>query len=218
MYMTFAIALLDSLLVFFALLCGIFCASVFLNFPLLPRVQIAQTISDLVQNETYLYYWQAVTALFLVITLFSILLRRIRMCATSDICIVSKHGTPMQISVKALSDFIDKIVNQIEGVHSANVSILSNRAHSKIDLKITLILWEDVSYPEVNEKIQKEVRRKIALNIGIDNIHSIPVVLKKMVPRENPVLYPTSKSTPSNPTPPPQNTQDTTYEEVSLSQ
>ncbi len=224
--MGLAIALLDSLLVFYAFLSGVFCASVYLEFPW-PRVQVAQVISDLLQNGAYLYYWQTSTALFLVIALFSMLLRNMRMVTTGDICLTSSRGSLVQISNKALTDFIHKIVSQIEGVHSANVSVSSNRSRSKIDVKIYLTLWEGTSYPEVNDKIQDQVRRKIALDMGIEHIRSIPVVLKRMIPRESSAAHPSSSGsggsatsgTSGHPsTSPSQHTQDMTYEEVSLSQ
>jgi hypothetical protein len=84
-----------------------------------------------------------------------------------------------------------------------------------MDIKIFLTLWEGVSYPEVNEKIQDQVHRKIALDMGIEKIRSIPVVLKKIIPREAGFLpsHPKSSTTPSL-----QNTPNLTYEEVSISQ
>jgi hypothetical protein len=211
--MSLLIALLNSVLIFFALLCGVFCASVYLDLPW-PREHMAQVLFDLVHNENYLYYWQMSSAVLLTLVLFSMLLRNMRMLTISDISVVSNRGNTVQISIKALTDFIHKIVIQIDGIHSANVTLLSTPSHSKIDVKISLILWEGVSYPEVNEKIQDQVRRKIAIDMGIEKIRSIPVVLKKIIPRQVGMLHPLQKST----TPSPQNAPDLTYEEISISQ
>jgi uncharacterized alkaline shock family protein YloU len=181
--MSFLIALLDSVMIFFLFLCGLCCASVYREWPWSNELFFCR-VQTWVHSPVFFAHCRLAAIVFLVITLFSILLRRARILSCDDLSFVSKKGMQIQISNKAINGLIRKIVNTIDGVHSAVVKVYSDRKDSSIAVKIHLNLWEGVSYPEVNEKIQEQVKIKVASEMGIEKIESFTIVLKKIVPKE----------------------------------
>ncbi|MBN2144657.1 MAG: hypothetical protein JW774_08550, partial [Candidatus Aureabacteria bacterium] len=124
--MSFLIALLDSFMIFFVFICGLFCASVYREWPW-SKTFLLERIDAYAASPVFFTHCRLAAVVFLVITLFSILFRRSRVMACDDLCFISKKGMLIQISNKAINGLIQKIVNTVEGVHSAVVKVYSDR-------------------------------------------------------------------------------------------
>ena len=178
--MSFFIALLDSMMIFLMLLLGMGCGAILTGIPY-PRSRIAACAANFISEDFFYNYWFLASMVFLFIAFLSVFFRRIRSTpVVEDVVVVSRKGNTLQISSKAITEHITKIVKSIEGVHSVNVKVVPVK-HDKILVRVFISLWDGSSYPEINDQIQALVRTKTAADLGVDNIKSIPVILDKII-------------------------------------
>jgi hypothetical protein len=180
--MSLLIALLDSLMILYVFLSGLFCAAMVVDIPVI-RDDLAGRVQEAMMRPDNRVLWLLASMGFLFTVFFSLFFRRKRSLSAEDLSVRSKSGNVIRISNRAITDFINKIVHSIDGVHSATVRVLSNNAKSRVIVRIKLTLWEGTCYPDVNETLQEQIRSKVASEMGITSINSIPVALDKIIPR-----------------------------------
>ncbi len=179
--MTFILALIDSIMIFLTFLAGLLCGLFYVEFPF-SREECLASIQTSLTQEQYQPYGFIFSMGFMFLAFFALYFRRKRsqVKISDDIVFITKKGNSIQISNKAMTEYVFKLVKSLDAVHSASVSIAplpKNRMH----MKIILSLWDGFSYPEANDRLQDMIRNKVREDLGVDNISSIAIILDKIV-------------------------------------
>lgn len=179
--MTFLIALLDGILITLSFIWGVACASVFLEIPF-TKPEILRIFEWKLYSECHEPLWFVASMFFLFLSFFSVYFRRRRSTSewTGDVTFVTPKGNVVQITNEAMTEYIEKLVHSIDGVHSSSVEI-KPLTKKKMSVKIYLSLQDGSSYPEVNDKLQDTIREKLKTDLGVTHISSITVVLDKII-------------------------------------
>ena len=179
--MTFILSLLDSIMIFLIFLAGLFCGLLYVEFPVLREEWVVYLQKSLLE-EAYQPYWYLSSMGLMFLALFALYFRRKRsqVKVSQDIVFVTKKGNTIQISNKAMTEYVFKLVKSVDAVHSASVSI-SPLPKNRMKMKIILSLWDGFSYPEANDRLQDMIRNKVREDLGVDNISSINMILDKIV-------------------------------------
>lgn len=180
--MTLLIVLVDVIMIVSFFVLGIFCSLIGISH-LWGRGynRLILPLSKLILEPKLAPFWISAGVFFLGLVYLSSKLRWLRSIGSSDIFLKSKNGYDMQVSLKAITDLIYKIVNSIDGVHSAKVIV---KSYPKLIVIIKVNIWEGRSYQDINENIQNLVRSKVSTDLGIEKISNVSVKLDKMVSLE----------------------------------
>lgn len=179
--MTLILSLIDSIMIFLTFLAGLLCGLICVEFPVSREECLASLQSSLTQAD-YLPYWYMVSMGFMFLAFFALYFRRKRsqVKLSDDIVFITKKGNSIQISNKAMTEYVFKLVKSLDAVHSASVSI-SPLPKNRMRMRIILSLWDGFSYPEANDRLQDMIRNKVREDLGVDNISSIAIILDKIV-------------------------------------
>lgn len=177
----FILALIDSIMIFLTFLAGLLCGMFYAEFPF-SREECLASIQTFLTQQEYQPYCFIVSMGFMFLAFFALYFRRKRSQVkySDDIVFITKKGNSIQISNKAMTEYVFKLVKSLDAVHSASVSIAplpKNRMH----MQIILSLWDGFSYPEANDRLQDMIRNKVREDLGVDNISSIAIILDKIV-------------------------------------
>lgn len=179
--MTFILALIDSIMILLTFLAGLLCGMIYVEFPFSREECAAYFQTSLIQPQ-YLSWWFVLSLGFMLLSLAALYFRRKRchVKISDEIVFITKKGNVIQISNKAITEYVFKLVKSMDAVHSASVRI-APLPKNRMFVKIFLSLWDGFSYPEVNDRLQDMIRNKVREDLGVDNISSITIILDKIV-------------------------------------
>lgn len=86
------------------------------------------------------------------------------------------------LSLSAIEDFIKKLVKQIPEVKEFKPTVVATK--KGVDITNRVVLFTDISIPEVTEKIQSLVKNRIQDMLGIEEAITVKVDVVKIVQRE----------------------------------
>lgn len=184
---TLLIALLDSLMILSWLFAGSILAMIYVEVPFTIE-QYKNWCLDFLNKNTSPYLPVAALVVYICVYL-ALYLRRKRTLSCSDIYIKGSGSQEIKISNRAVTEFIFKIIDNVDGIHTANVKVLSSYNRSRVYVKIRLSLFEGTSYPEINAELQDFIRVKLAEEMGIKTISSVDISLEKFVQKEEEDSY-----------------------------
>lgn len=179
--MTFILSLIDSIMIFLTFLAGLLCGLIYVEFPF-PREECLSYIQTSLTQEQFMPYWFLVSMGLMFLALFALYFRRVRsrVRLSDEIVFITKKGNTIQISNKAITEYVFKLVKSMDAVHSASVKI-APLPKNRMFVRIFLSLWDGFTYPEVNDRLQDMIRNKVREDLGVDNISSITIILDRIV-------------------------------------
>lgn len=141
------------------------------------------SLKDLIGSDLSPYAPFVLALYFIILGGLSIFFRRLRRVKNKDLFYISTKGNQIQISNKAIRDFVRKMTLETHGVKECEIKVLTNISHSQLLLHIRLDLWEGTSYPEASQTIENKIQTRVPDELGVDKIKSIHLHLNRMVPR-----------------------------------
>lgn len=101
----------------------------------------------------------------------------------------------VEITVKAVEDFVRKIASEIEDVKEIEPTIRESKGGIRVVAKVAL--WTGSDLPTLTQKIQHSIKDKIQNVIGIADVSSVEVSIARIQARE--VRTPTPVKTETEP-------------------
>lgn len=193
--MPFFVAFLDALLILIAMAAG-FVTAVLYFFPVV-HDSFLSWMELILTSPLYNWILPVTSLYFFFLVLFSLFFRRIRVSKQQDLYFTSTKGQIVQIANKAVTDFIQKMVESLDEVHSATVTVYSTQPGGQVQIKIEMSIWDGASYPELIQRTQHVLHDKLVNSLGIDQLKGIHWVLRKYIRRQFAPAKP--KTEPSQP-------------------
>lgn len=95
----------------------------------------------------------------------------------------SFEGTkgPIDISLKALEDYIAKHFAGKPVAHSVRTRVGTSRDRKKIRVRASITVWSEQSIKTAGESVQHEIRQCLKDGLGLDNVEDVHVSVDKIV-------------------------------------
>lgn len=92
----------------------------------------------------------------------------------------SKKG-PVEISLRALEDYITKHFADKPVVHSVRTRVGVSRDRKKIRVRASVSVWSEQGLKDAGEKVQEEIARCLSEGLGLDNVENVHVSVDKII-------------------------------------
>lgn len=122
---------------------------------------------------------------------------------------------PIEISLRALEDYIAKHFAEKPVVHSVRTRAGVSSDRKQIRVRASISVWSEQSFKTAGENVQQEIKQCLKKGFGLDNVENVHVSVdkiiaskksKKAAPRPAPISPPAEKpekaETPKAVTPP----------------
>lgn len=88
---------------------------------------------------------------------------------------------PVDISLRALEDYIGKHFAGKPVVHSVRTRVGTSRDRKKIRVRASISVWSEQSLKTAGETVQHEITRCLNEGLGLDNVESVRVSVDKII-------------------------------------
>ena len=88
---------------------------------------------------------------------------------------------PVDISLRALEDYITKHFAEKRVAHSVRARVSAARDRKKIRVRASVSVWSEQSLKDAGELVQQEITRCLDEGLGLDNVESVRVSIDKII-------------------------------------
>jgi hypothetical protein len=93
---------------------------------------------------------------------------------------------PVEISLRALEDYITKHFSNKPVVHSLRTRVGTSRDRKKIRVRASISVWSEQSLKTAGETVQNEIERCLDEGLGLDNVENVHVSVDKIIASKSP--------------------------------
>jgi len=93
------------------------------------------------------------------------------------------------ISMTAIEDFVIRVGREFSEIKTMEPKIKARKEGVDISLKVEL--WAGMNLPKMTESLQNLVKSQVQNILGIENVHSVEVMVHKIISRDKDHLMPT---------------------------
>lgn len=93
------------------------------------------------------------------------------------------------ISMTAIEDFVIRVGREFSEVKTMEPKIKARKEGVDISLKVEL--WAGINLPKMTESLQNVVKSQVQNILGIENVHSVEVMVHKIISRDKDHMMPT---------------------------
>lgn len=88
---------------------------------------------------------------------------------------------PVDISLRALEDYIAKHFAEKPVVHSVRARVGTSRDRKKIRVRASITVWSEQGLKSAGEMVQQEITRCLDEGLGLNNVESVHVSIDKII-------------------------------------
>ncbi len=92
------------------------------------------------------------------------------------------------ISMSAIEDFVMRVGREFSEIKTLSPKIKARKEGVDINLKVEL--WSGMNLPKMTESLQNIVKSQIQNILGIENVHSVQVMVTKIISRDKDFAMP----------------------------
>ena len=155
--------------------------ALFIGFHWIPQDEIFQLVSK-IHNDRSLTFATAICGILIIlVSLWYIQLMIVKFQREKTIAFNTPDGQ-VTISLSAIEDFIRKMARQVTEVKELKPDVVAGRKGVTAKCKVTL--WADANIPDVAERLQAIVRRRLQDMLGLAEPIVVRVHVTKIASRE----------------------------------
>ncbi|MDP8263289.1 MAG: alkaline shock response membrane anchor protein AmaP [Candidatus Ancaeobacter aquaticus] len=127
--------------------------------------------------------WCGVAGVLVVILVLLYLLVKARESHQEAAIAFDNPNGEVSISLGAIENFVMRVGKEFSEIKTLHPKIIARK--DGVDIALKVDLWSGMNLPRVTETVQSVVKSQIQNILGIENVHSVEVMVSKIVSREN---------------------------------
>ncbi len=93
---------------------------------------------------------------------------------------------PIDISLRALEDYIAKYFAEKPVVNSVRTKVGTSRDRQKLRVRASISVWSEQNLKDAGDRVQREIALCLKEGLGLDNVEIIPVSVDRIIASKSP--------------------------------